>query len=100
MDLAEFIETRRSIRKYRDLPLDSGALEKILRAGLMAPSTDDVQPWYFVVVRSPEAMRQLKAFTSLIPCRLQPKLDQRFPQNPEVAKESCAFFELSVALEY
>ena len=45
----ESIENRRSIRKYQDAPVSRALLEQILRAGNLAPSAKNRQPWRFVV---------------------------------------------------
>lgn len=44
------IENRRSIRKYKETMLPREAIEKILSAGLLAPSSKKRQPWEFIVV--------------------------------------------------
>lgn len=44
------IEERRSIRKYTDEPVPRAAVEEILRAGMLAPSSKNRQPWKFTVV--------------------------------------------------
>ncbi len=44
------IENRRSIRKYEDRAVPTAAVEEILRAGILAPSSKNRQPWRFVVV--------------------------------------------------
>ena len=45
----ESIENRRSIRKYRHVPVSRDLLERILQAGNLAPSAKNRQPWRFVV---------------------------------------------------
>ena len=45
---------RRSIRKYESRPVESDKLERILRAGMQAPSAKNTQPWEFLVVTSAE----------------------------------------------
>ena len=40
---------RRSIRKYRGDAIPKDTVEQILRAGLLAPSSKNRQPWKFVV---------------------------------------------------
>lgn len=45
----ESIENRRSIRKYQDAPVSRELLEEVLRAGNLAPSAKNRQPWRFVV---------------------------------------------------
>lgn len=43
------IENRRSIRRYRDVPVERELVEEVLRAGCLAPSSKNRQPWRFVV---------------------------------------------------
>lgn len=47
------IMTRVSIRQYTDQKLDDATLNKILRAGMAAPSAVDLRPWNFIVVDDP-----------------------------------------------
>jgi nitroreductase len=51
MDTFEAIEMRRSIRIFTNDPVPPAALEKILRAGTLAPSGKNKQPWKFYVIR-------------------------------------------------
>lgn len=59
MDLFEAIRTRRSIRAFTREEVSEGEIEKILDAARWAPSAGNIQPWIFVVVRSPEIKRRL-----------------------------------------
>jgi nitroreductase len=60
------IKTRRSIRKYKPVPVPEAQLRQVLEAGRIAPSAGNRQPWKFIVVRDP-ATRQ-----ALVPaCRNQ-----------------------------
>lgn len=52
MEVIECILTRRSIRKYLDLPLEWEKVGMILDAGRMAPSAGNVQCWKFLIVRN------------------------------------------------
>jgi len=51
MVLAEVIAERRSIRRYRDLPIPDALLETLLTAAGWAPSAHNRQPWRFAVLR-------------------------------------------------
>ena len=51
------IFTRRSIREYDSCPVEQEKLERILRAGMQAPSAMNRQPWEFLVVKNPEMIR-------------------------------------------
>ncbi len=59
MDTLECIETRRSIRKYLDLPVEFEKLGNVLNAGRLAPSAGNLQDWKFVLVTEHDLRRQL-----------------------------------------
>ena len=44
------IMTRVSVRNYTDQAIDEATTEKLLRAGMAAPSAADMRPWNFIVV--------------------------------------------------
>jgi len=51
MDTFTAIETRRSIRKFKQDPIPQELLDKILKAATLAPSGKNKQPWRFYVVQ-------------------------------------------------
>ncbi len=56
----EAIFRRRSIRKYKDQPVEPQKLEQLLRAGMAAPTAMNCKPWEFVVVTEAEKMAQFR----------------------------------------
>lgn len=46
----DMIYARRSIRKFKDTPVDRSLLEEVIKAGMNAPSAMDQQPWQFVIM--------------------------------------------------
>lgn len=54
------MQKRRSIRKFCDTSVEKPTVEKILRAGTVAPSSKNNQPWRFVVVTG-DAKKELLA---------------------------------------
>lgn len=91
MDLNQGLMERRSIRIYQDKLIPQDTLEQIMGAAIMAPSAVNLQPWYFVVIKSPEAMGQLKEIMVQISGKIHPNLEKRFPNHPEVVKDTCHF---------
>ena len=63
MELLEGLHTRRSIRSYTDEPVSREQLRDIVRAGTMAPSGLNNQPWRFVTIRNRELLLSLAQFT-------------------------------------
>ena len=59
--LSQAIRERRATPSFEDVPIHSADLEKIIRAGLEAPSGYNLQPWRFVVVRDREQKKKLRA---------------------------------------
>ncbi|MGH9642029.1 MAG: nitroreductase family protein [Terriglobales bacterium] len=58
---SQAIRDRRATPSFLPDPVPEVDLEKILAAGLAAPSAYNLQPWRFVVVRDPEQRRRLRA---------------------------------------
>ena len=52
------INERRAIRKYKDLPVNSMIIEKILDAGRMAPSAMNKQPWQFYILTNKDTIKE------------------------------------------
>lgn len=50
MNFTEIILTRRSIRKYKDIPIEEEKIKEILRAAQYAPSAVNKQPWHFILI--------------------------------------------------
>ena len=59
MEAIKALLTRRSIRKYTEQSVAPEILEKILKAGLAAPSAKNMQPWEFIVVTDREMLDKL-----------------------------------------
>ena len=58
-ELLQWLEGRRSVRRFEDRPLPPGLLERILRSACAAPSAHNRQPWRFAVVSAGETRRKL-----------------------------------------
>ncbi|MHA1972096.1 MAG: nitroreductase family protein, partial [Candidatus Hodarchaeales archaeon] len=59
MDTLELLKTRRSIRKYKNTPVEKEKLDKCLEAARWAPSASNKQPWEFLVVTNKETREKL-----------------------------------------
>lgn len=47
--MLDAIAARRSIRKFKSTPVPRHIIEEIIKAGALAPSSKNRQPWHFVV---------------------------------------------------
>ncbi len=59
MNVYEAIEKRRSIRAYKDQPVEQEKLDRIFEAVRKAPSASNRQEWRFVVVRDAGLRQEL-----------------------------------------
>ena len=57
----ELCRSRRSIRKYKALPVEREKLDYMLRCALMSPSGKRINPWEFYVCEDVAVLRSLSA---------------------------------------
>lgn len=50
---------RRSIRKFKDVPVSDDTLERLLEAAMAAPSANGRRPWEFLLVMEPRLRREI-----------------------------------------
>lgn len=84
MELFEAIQTRRSVRKFSDKPVEDEKLLQVLEAARVAPSWANMQCWRFIVVKEKAAKEQISEL-SYVESFLAPK---GFKANP--AKKALA----------
>ncbi len=53
------IFTRRSIRKFRNEPVNDEVITQLLRAAMYAPSAGNERPWQFLVVKNQDMLTKL-----------------------------------------
>lgn len=57
--MLDFIESRRSVRRFTPEPVTDDEIRYLLEAAMAAPSANDRRPWEFVVVRDPASRAEL-----------------------------------------
>lgn len=57
MEFNELISQRYSVRKLSDRPISDEQIESILKAGMVAPSAVNKQPYKIWVLRAPQALK-------------------------------------------
>lgn len=92
--ILDVIQNRKSIRKYKPDPIPDEMVKKLVEAARWAPSTDNAQPWRFIIIRDREMIEALGKiagtgiFTRIrIQQFLTGKLQQRFQDVPKEKKE-------------
>ena len=59
MTVFDAIKNRRSVRKYKDVPVPDEKLARVLEAARIAPSAGNRQEWKFIVVRDKATRERL-----------------------------------------
>ncbi len=59
MELFEAIYTRRSIRRYSQKKIENNLVDKIIYAGMYAPSAVNKQPWHFIVFENADTKKAI-----------------------------------------
>ena len=95
MEFYEVIEKRRSIRQFADGEISREVLERILNAGLKAPSSNHQRRWELVTLTNKEIIRSIAKIVKPYPCRItDPKSPQQemfkiaYPRQRSMIEES------------
>ena len=97
----QVIQDRRSIREWTDEPISEQDLAMILEAGRQAPSSENVQPWRFIIVRDAGTRKKLGAlagggsgrrFTAEF---VTNQMQERFASLQDEAKKKAALEKLT-----
>jgi nitroreductase len=59
MDAIECIATRRSIRRFLNVPVDQETIMTIIESGSLAPSSGNVQDWKFILVDNKDLKKEI-----------------------------------------
>ena len=55
------IMSRTSVRKFKQQPVEDAKIEALLRAGMASPTSGDMQPWHFVVLKEKKDIEKYAA---------------------------------------
>lgn len=59
MELYEAIDKRRTIRDFVNAPIDDEVIERIVAAGMKAPTNDHMRDWHFIVIKDRSVLSRL-----------------------------------------
>lgn len=95
MEFYDAINARRSIRQFEDKEIPRDVLERILDAGLKAPSSNHQRRWELLTLTEKPLISELAKFIKPYPCRIQePKTPQQemfkiaYPRQRTMIEES------------
>ena len=59
MDFLDLVNKRRSVRKYKNVPVARELVDKCLEAARLAPSACNSQPWSFIVIDTEKTKNEI-----------------------------------------
>ena len=77
MDFLELAAKRYSVRKFKEEKVRQEDLDKILKAGMLAPTAHNDQPQRILVINSDEALEKLKPEAVFIELASRPCCDSK-----------------------
>ncbi len=57
--MLDLLKKRRSVRRYKPIPLKPEEIERLVTAALLSPSSRGLQPWEFILVTDPGMLEKL-----------------------------------------
>ena len=76
MEFAQVVNRRRTTRQFTGQPVDKKIIERIIDAGIKAPSFDHMRKWNFIVVTDAAVKAQILDTIKALPCNIDE------PKNP------------------
>jgi nitroreductase len=64
MEVYDAVRTRLTVRQYKPDPVPDDVVMKLLRAGQWAPSSRNLQPWHFIVIKDRNTLREIGSIAS------------------------------------
>ena len=61
MEVFEAVRTVLAVRKYQDKPVSAEIIRQIVEAGHLTASSQNGQPWHFIVIQKRDTLRQIGA---------------------------------------
>ena len=58
-DFYDVVNSRRTIRDYENEPIDDEVIERIISAGMKAPTNDHMRDWHFIVIKDKNTVAKL-----------------------------------------
>jgi nitroreductase len=111
MHVMDAVKKRRSIRKYKDIPVEWDKVVNILFAGQYAPSAGNLQDWKFITVTDPGLKEKiteaclnqvwmLQAPVFIVVCSLPERTHQYYgDRGKKYVYENCACAGMNMMLE-
>lgn len=59
MHFFDLIKTRRSIRKFKNTPIEKEKVDRLIECALRSPSSRNIKPWRFIIIDNVDTIKKL-----------------------------------------
>ena len=84
MELDACIKSRRSVRCYTNEPVSKAQIEKIVEAGVWAPTAMAREPWRFIIIEDAKLINYIADETKVAVQQMMPDLAERFTTEEDI----------------
>ena len=98
--MLEEIETRQSIRRYKDQKVEREKIETLLKAAMQAPTARNKQEWRFLVIEDRESLDNIVSFSPYTQMMKQAQVAIIVSGDKTITKdESYIYVDCAAAIE-
>ena len=91
METLKAIYSRRSVRKYTNQEVSKELITELLEAATWAPSSTNLQPWYFVAITNESDKKFILEVMQKVALSMKAELEERFKAYPQVVAQTLSF---------
>lgn len=64
MQVYDVVRSRLTVREFKPDAVPDSVIRKLLEAGRLAPSSRNLQPWHFIVIKNKDTLRRIAEIAS------------------------------------
>lgn len=64
MQVYDAVRSRLTVREFKSDAVPDSVIRKLLEAGRLAPSSRNLQPWHFIVIKNKDTLRHIAGIAS------------------------------------
>lgn len=64
MQVYDAVRSRLTVREFKPDAASDSVIRKLLEAGRLAPSSRNLQPWHFIVIKNKDTLRRIAEIAS------------------------------------
>lgn len=59
MEFYDVVDARRTVRDFKDEPIDMEVIKRIIASGMKAPTNDHLRDWHFIIINDKNVINKV-----------------------------------------